>query len=162
MHTIPGFLSSPLLEENVRLFWSRGISCCGFLVGRREKGRRVSPGRLSGLDFFFVLNTVRADYSVTECLLAISIIMLERHRHPFLHTASQRDDTSPPARLPAPRLHPLYFAGSSGFYPQVALCFFFFVIPTISAAHSRSMCFFPRLPCLADSPTRLLHRRTAG
>lgn len=114
------------------------------------------------LTFFFVLNTVRADYSVTECLLAISIIMLERHRHPFLHTASQRDDTSPPARLPAPRLHPLYFAGSSGFYPQVALCFFFFVIPTISAAHSRSMCFFPRLPRLADSPTRLLHRRTAG
>lgn len=75
-------------------------------VRRREEGRRASPGPLSGLDFFFF--TVKADCSVTECLRAISIIMLGRDGDPFHppalppHTALQRDDTSPPARLPPP------------------------------------------------------------
>lgn len=58
-------------------------------------GQCVSPGRLSGLTFYS-----KADCSVTGCLYAISIIMGGRDR-PLLH-ASQRDDTSPPASLPAP------------------------------------------------------------
>lgn len=139
-----------------------------FLYADERRGGVLPLASVWSWTFFYF--TVRADCSVTGCLRAISIIMRERDRDPFLpaalppHTASQRDDTSPPARLPAPSTPPphpprLLFAGSPCFFPRW-WCFFF-VIPTISVAHSRSV-FFPRVPRLADSPTRLLHQRAVG
>lgn len=124
------------------------------------------------LTFFFFF-TVRADCSVTGCLQAISIIMLERDRDPFLppalppHTASQRDDTSPPARLPALLIphspHLVCYLLAHRVFSPGGVVFFFFFCDTDNLGGSLKVCvFFPRVPRLADSPTRLLHQRTAG
>lgn len=109
---------------------------------------------------------------MTECLRAISIIMLGRDGDPSIPLPSRptrpRCVTTP---LRQPVCHPpvsplrppppcLLFAGSPCFFPRWCCVFF---CDTDSLSGSLKVCvFFPRVLRLADSPTRLLHQQPVG